>query len=116
MKTTTVSNPPFSSTLVSEKPTLDFRKVNNLTGWVVFAIATFCFAATVEPTASFWDCGEFIAVSYKLMVPHPPGAPLFLLMGRMFSFLALGEVTRVAFWINMMSVLASGFTVLFTFW
>jgi hypothetical protein len=70
----------------------------------------------MEETASYWDCGEFIAVSYKLEVPHPPGAPLFLLIGRMFSFLAMGDVTRVAYWINFSSVLASAFAVLFLFW
>jgi hypothetical protein len=101
---------------LQKTPTLDFRKVNNLTGLVVFIIATFTFTATVEPTASFWDCGEFIAASYKLQVPHPPGAPFFLLLGRMFSFLSFGDVTKVAFWINMLSVLASAFTILFTFW
>ncbi|MES2731251.1 MAG: DUF2723 domain-containing protein [Bacteroidota bacterium] len=101
---------------LQKAPTLDFRKVNNLTGLVVFIIATFTFTATVEPTASFWDCGEFIAASYKLQVPHPPGAPFFLLLGRMFSFLSFGDVTKVAFWINMLSVFASAFTILFTFW
>ena len=92
-----------------------YHKINNITGWVVFAIASLVYVLTVEPTASFWDCGEFIAVSYKLEVPHPPGAPLFLLIGRMFSFLA-GDVEQVAFWINMVSVISSGFTVLFLFW
>ncbi len=71
---------------------------------------------TVEETASFWDCGEFIASSYKLQVPHPPGAPFFLLMGRIFSFLAFGDTSQVAYWINMISVLSSGFTILFLFW
>lgn len=94
----------------------NFQRLNNLTGWAVFAVALVTYAATVERTASFWDCGEFIAVAYKLMVPHPPGAPFFLLIGRMFSFLALGDVTRVAYWINMASVLASAFTILFLFW
>lgn len=70
----------------------------------------------MEPTASYWDCGEFIAVSYKLEVPHPPGAPLFLLLGRMFSFLSFGDVTKVAYWINFSSVLAGAFTSLFLFW
>lgn len=96
--------------------TYNFRRVNNLVGWGVFVIAFFTFAATVEPTASFWDVGEFIAASYKLQVPHPPGAPFFLLLGRMFSFMSFGDVTKVAYWINMMSVAASAFTVLFTFW
>ncbi|MEO1051791.1 MAG: DUF2723 domain-containing protein [Bacteroidota bacterium] len=95
---------------------MDFKKINNLTGWFVFLIATVVYLLTLEMTASFWDCGEFIAVSYKLMVPHPPGAPLFLLIGRMFSFLALGDVTRVAYWINVSSVLSSSFTILFLFW
>lgn len=94
----------------------DYNKLNNITGWIIFILATTVYALTVEPTASFWDCGEFIAVSYKLEVPHPPGAPFFLLLGRLFSFLAMGDVTQVAYWINMLSVLSSGFTVLFLFW
>ncbi|MEQ8686758.1 MAG: DUF2723 domain-containing protein, partial [Imperialibacter sp.] len=76
---------------------MNYIKVNNLTGWFVFAIATLVYWLTVEPTASFWDCGEFIAVSYKLEVPHPPGAPLFLLIGRFFSLFALGDVERVTY-------------------
>lgn len=94
----------------------DYNKLNNITGWIIFILATTVYALTVEPTASFWDCGEFIAVSYKLEVPHPPGAPFFLLLGRLFSFLAMGDVTQVAYWINMLSVLSSGFTILFLFW
>ncbi|MDN4166396.1 DUF2723 domain-containing protein [Cytophagales bacterium LB-30] len=93
-----------------------FNKVNNITGWIVFAISAIVYTLTVEPTASFWDCGEFIAVSYKLEVPHPPGAPFFLLLGRMFSFLAMGDVSKVAYWINMLSVASSAFTILFLFW
>ena len=93
-----------------------FKKINNYTGWIVFIIATIVYWLAVEPTASYWDCGEFIAVSYKLEVPHPPGAPLFLLIGRLFSFLAGGQVLNVAYWINIISVLSSGFTVLFLFW
>ena len=95
---------------------MKFQKINNITGWTVFGIATFVYMLTLEMTASYWDCGEFIAVSYKLMVPHPPGAPFFLLLGRMFSFLALGNVESVAYWINMLSVLASSFSILFLFW
>ncbi|MFM9840522.1 MAG: protein O-mannosyl-transferase family [Cyclobacteriaceae bacterium] len=95
---------------------MNFKKANNLFGWIVFGIALLVYFLTMEETASYWDCGEFIAVSYKLQVPHPPGAPLFLLMGRAFSFLAMGEVTKVAYWINFMSVLASAFTILFLFW
>lgn len=95
---------------------MSFQRTNNITGWITFAIALIVYWLTFEETASYWDCGEFIAVSYKLEVPHPPGAPLFLLLGRIFSFLALGDVTKVAYWINFMSVLASAFTILFLFW
>ncbi|MFP4091512.1 MAG: DUF2723 domain-containing protein, partial [Cyclobacteriaceae bacterium] len=94
----------------------NFSRLNNLVGWLVFIIATLVYSLTVEETASFWDCGEFIAVSYKLQVPHPPGAPFYLLLGRMFSFFALGQETLVAFWINMLSVVSSGFTIMFLHW
>jgi hypothetical protein len=93
-----------------------FKKVNIITGWLVFAIATVTYILTMEPTGSFWDCGEFIACAYKLQVPHPPGAPFFLLIGRLFSFLSMGDVTMVAYWINMSAVLCSSFTILFLFW
>jgi tetratricopeptide (TPR) repeat protein len=95
---------------------MNFQKINNIAGWAVFAVALITYWLTMEETASYWDCGEFIAVSYKLEVPHPPGAPLFLLIGRLFSFLAFGDVTKVAYWINFISVLASAFSVLFLFW
>ncbi|WP_209330474.1 glycosyltransferase family 117 protein [Lunatimonas salinarum] len=93
-----------------------YSKVNNLTGWAVFFIATLTYVLTVEETASFWDPGEFIAVSYKLQVPHPPGAPFFLLIYRMFGFLALGDGLQVAYWMNIASALFSSFTILFLFW
>ena len=93
-----------------------FRQLNNGIGWAAFVIAFIVYAATVEPTASFWDCGEFIACAYKLQVPHPPGAPLFLLLGRFFSLFAGADVTKVAYWINMLSVLTSALTVLFMHW
>lgn len=95
---------------------MNFQKINNLTGWSVFIVALAVYWITMEETASYWDCGEFIAVSYKLEVPHPPGAPLFLLLGRMFSFLSFGDTTKVAYWINFMSVLSGAFASLFTFW
>lgn len=95
---------------------MNYNKINNITGWIVFIIAATTYSLTVEPTASFWDVGEFIAVSYKLMVPHPPGAPLFLLIGRMFSFLSMGNHELVALCINMLSAIASGFAILFMFW
>ncbi|TGE13786.1 glycosyltransferase family 117 protein [Hymenobacter elongatus] len=93
-----------------------YKSLNNLVGWVVFAIATLTYLLTLEPTASFWDCGEFIACSYKLLVPHPPGAPTFLLLGRLFSLFAFGDVTKVSVLINTLSALSSSFTVLFLFW
>ncbi|MDN3203292.1 glycosyltransferase family 117 protein [Algoriphagus sediminis] len=95
---------------------LNFKRINNITGWVVFGLATLVFVLTVEDTASFWDPGEFIAASYKLSVPHPPGAPFFLLVYRFFSFLALGDSLEIAYWMNIGSALFSGFTVLFLFW
>lgn len=95
---------------------LDYKKVNNLTGWLVFIVSTLVYVLTVEETASFWDPGEFIAVSYKLQVPHPPGAPFFLLIYRMFGFFAFGDGLAVAYWMNVGSALFSGFTILFLFW
>jgi hypothetical protein len=93
-----------------------FQKLNNLVGWLVFAIAAVTYLLTLEPTASFWDCGEFIACSYKLLVPHPPGAPTFLILGRLMSLLSFGDVTKVAVLVNALSGLSSAFTVLFLFW
>ncbi|GHE51556.1 glycosyltransferase family 117 protein [Roseivirga thermotolerans] len=94
----------------------DFKKINNLTGWAVFLVSLITYVLTVEETASFWDCGEFIAIAFKLEVSHPPGAPLFMLIGRLFSFLSFGDVTKVAYWVNMSSVLASALTILFLYW
>ncbi|MGK7392213.1 MAG: glycosyltransferase family 117 protein [Candidatus Cyclobacteriaceae bacterium M2_1C_046] len=95
---------------------MNFQKINNIAGWSIFGLATVVYLITVEETASFWDVGEFIASSYKLQIPHPPGAPLFLLIGRIFSFLALGDVENVAYWINVVSVFCSSFSILFLFW
>lgn len=95
---------------------LNYKQINNLTGWVIFLVATLVYILTVEQTASFWDPGEFIAVSYKLQVPHPPGAPFFLLVYRMFSVFAFGDPLEIAFWMNVGSALFSGFTILFLFW
>lgn len=94
----------------------NYKNLNNIAGWLIFVIATIVYALTVEPTASFWDCGEYIACAYKLQIPHPPGAPLFLLLGRMFSFLSMGDVESVAHAVNMLSVVSSSFTILFLFW
>jgi hypothetical protein len=95
---------------------LNYKQINNVTGWVIFAVATLVYILTVEQTASFWDPGEFIAVSYKLQVPHPPGAPFMLLVYKMFGFLAMGDGLQVAYWMNIGSALFSGFTILFLFW
>jgi hypothetical protein len=95
---------------------MTFQKANNIGGWIVFAIALITYWLTFEETASYWDCGEFIAVSYKLEVSHPPGAPLFMLVARVFSFLAMGDRTMVAYWINALSVVGGAFTMLFLFW
>ena len=94
----------------------NFKKFNQLTGWIVFAIATMVYFLTLEPTASWWDCGEYIATAYKLQVGHPPGAPLFQLLGRFFSLFAFGNLENVALMINIMSALSSSFTILFLFW
>lgn len=93
-----------------------FTLANNVSGWLTFLIAAVVYILTIEPTASFWDCGEFITTSYKLEVGHPPGAPFFMILGRFFSLFAFGDVTLVAKMINIMSALASAFTILFLFW
>ena len=64
---------------------MNFKRLNTLTGWLVFAVAAMVYALTAEPTGSLWDCGEFISAAYKLEVVHPPGAPLFLMIGRLFA-------------------------------
>jgi hypothetical protein len=96
--------------------TPSFRKLNNIIGWLVFAIATFTYCCTIEPTASFWDCGEYIACAYKLEVGHPPGAPFFMLVGRFFTLFGGGDPAHAAMMINIMSALCSSFSILFLFW
>ncbi|MDG2342619.1 MAG: DUF2723 domain-containing protein [Cytophagales bacterium] len=95
---------------------MDFKKLNNLSGWLTFLIALIVYSITIEDTASFWDAGEFIAVSNKLEVPHPPGAPFYLLLGRFFSFFSFGDPEKIAISINFLSALGSAFTILFLFW
>ena len=96
--------------------TKGFRLWNNLTGWAVFALSLLVYLLTIEPTVSFWDCGEFILCSYRLEVGHPPGAPFFLLLGRFFTFFAGGDTSKVAMMVNILSAFASAFTILFLFW
>jgi len=93
-----------------------FYKLNTWVGWAVFGVALATYWLTLEPTASFWDCGEFIACAYKLLVPHPPGAPTFLLLARLVSLLSFGHTPAVPVLINALSGLSSAFTVLFLFW
>ncbi len=92
-----------------------YKLLNNVLGWIIFGIAAFTYCSTIEPTTSFWDCGEYIACSYKLEVGHPPGAPFFLLLGRFFTLFA-SDTAHVAMMINVMSALASAFTILFMYW
>jgi len=94
----------------------NFQKLNNIFGWATFAIASVVYLLTIEPTASWWDCGEYIATAFKLQVGHPPGAPLFQIIGRFFSLFAFGDVSLVAMMVNIMSALSSSFTILFLFW
>lgn len=92
-----------------------YKLINNVLGWIVFAIASTVYLMTIEPTASFWDCGEFISSAYKLEVGHPPGAPFFMLIGNLFTQLASNS-SKVAMMVNSMSGLFSGLTILFLFW
>ena len=93
-----------------------FRLWNSITGWAVFAVSLVIYLMTIEPTVSFWDCGEFILCSYRLEVGHPPGAPFFMLLGRFFTLFAGGDTSKVAMMVNILSALASAFTILFLFW
>lgn len=93
---------------------MDFKRLNIVTGWIVFLVAAWTYISTIEPTASFWDCGEFLATANKLQVGHPPGAPLFMILGRVFSAFVAPENVPAA--INILSALCSAFTILFLFW
>ena len=92
-----------------------FQFWNKIIGWTVFAIALITYTLTLEPTVSYWDCGEYLATSVKLEVGHPPGAPLFQMMGAFFAMFTT-EVDQIAYAVNFMSGLASAFTILFMFW
>lgn len=95
---------------------MKYSKINNIVGWLCFLIATSTYILTLEPSVSFWDCGEFIASALKMQVVHQPGAPLFLMIQRFFSLFAMGDVTKVAYFMNVGSAIASGATILFLFW
>ena len=92
-----------------------YNKINNLVGWLAFVIAAFTYCSTIEPTASFWDCPEFITTGYKLEVGHPPGAPFFMLTANLFSQFA-SDPSQVALMVNIMSALMSASCILFLFW
>ena len=93
----------------------NFSKWNTIIGWATFAIALTTYSLTLEPTISYWDCGEYISTAVKLEVGHPPGAPLFQMLGAFFAMFT-NEVTEIAKMVNFMSALASAFTILFMFW
>jgi hypothetical protein len=95
---------------------MNYQRINNITGWIVFLIASYTFLSTIEPTGSFWDCGEFIATANKLEVGHPPGAPLFLMLARVFILFGGSDVRMYPILVNAMSALMSAFTILFLFW
>jgi len=94
----------------------NFNKWNTILGWTTFAIALLTFSLTVEPTMSFWDCGEYISTAAKLEVGHPPGAPLFQMLGAFFAMFSFGNDALVALMVNMLSVFSSAFTILFMYW
>lgn len=95
---------------------MDYNRINNLLGWLCAAIATTTYALTMEPAASWWDPGEFIAAAHRMQIVHQPGAPLFLMLQNVISNLALGDAGRIAYWMNFGSALSSGLTILFLFW
>eukprot|EP01133_Synstelium_polycarpum_P003259 gene3259-3713_t len=95
---------------------MNYSKINNITGWFCFLVATVSYILTLEPSVSFWDCGEFIASALRMQVVHQPGAPLFLMIQRFFSLFAMGDLTKIAYFMNVGSAVASGATILFLFW
>lgn len=95
---------------------MTYSRINNLTGWLCFIVALVTYILTLEPSMSFWDAGEFIAAADKMQIVHQPGAPLFLMIEKFFSLLAMGDETRVAYFMNLGSAVASAFTILFLCW
>src|SRR5690554_7761843 len=93
----------------------NYSRLNNGLGWLAFLVSAIVYTLTIEPTTSFWDCGEFISSAYKLLVGHPPGAPFFMMVGRFFTLFA-GDPSNVALTVNIMSALSSAFTIAFLFW
>jgi hypothetical protein len=95
---------------------MQYNKINNLLGWFCFVIASATYILTLEPSVSFWDCGEFISCAFRLQVSHQPGYPMFAMLGKVFSLLSMGDNTKVPYFTNMGSAIASGATVMFLFW
>jgi len=95
---------------------MQYKKINNLLGWLCFIIALITYYKTLEPSVSFWDCGEFISCAYRLQVAHQPGYPVFAMLGKAFSLLSMGNNTKVPFWTNMGSAFASAGTIMLLFW
>jgi hypothetical protein len=93
-----------------------YKLTNLIAGWATFLIAAITYILTIEPTVSFWDCGEFITSSFKLEVGHPPGAPFFMILANFFTALSMGDMSKVPVMVNIMSALASAFTIAFLFW
>lgn len=93
-----------------------FRRINRITGWALFLFSSVIYLITIEPTVSFWDCGEFILSAFGLQVGHPPGAPLFIMIGRIATLFAGGDTSRVALMMNALSAISSGFAIMFLFW
>jgi hypothetical protein len=94
----------------------NYRRWNNLIGWFLFVFSAIVYILTLEPTVSFWDCGEFILSAFKLQVGHPPGAPLFVMMGRIATLFAGGDTSKAALMVNTLSALCSGLAIMFLFW
>jgi hypothetical protein len=95
---------------------MQYKKINNLLGILCFVIASITYILTLEPSVSFWDCGEFISCAYRLQVAHQPGYPVFAMLGKAFSLLSFGNNAKVPYFTNMMAALASGATIMFLFW
>jgi hypothetical protein len=95
---------------------MQYNKINNLLGWLCFVIASATYILTLEPSVSFWDCGEFISCAYRLQVAHQPGYPVFAMLGKAFSLLSFGNNAKVPYFTNMMAAISSGATIMFLFW
>jgi hypothetical protein len=93
-----------------------YRRWNNISGWFIFLFSAIAYLLTVEPTVSFWDCGEFILSGFRLQVGHPPGAPLFLMIARIATMFAGGDVSKAALMVNSLSAICSAFAIMFLFW